>query len=780
MRDAAAEYLGMFAGLAGFFLVIRDFDGLQFEAAPVLAAAGLTLAVLWAGRACRRWLFWLLWLAGAACLARYGWTHWEAFLPEAEELAGWFLGTGTEGIPVTGIMTAAAVVLAFLTALLEAAGLHFLFCLLLPGALLFPPLVGGAPTLLQLLLLLGSAVSLWAIRVAKNGRRAYPKPTERSRIGRQGAFSVLAVMLAALLIGLPLSDALTPGVTDLDIQVRDRVNDWVEERYPTDQGTINKGDNPYSDRAMMQLFATRTPESVLYLKNYIGGDYYRSRFSEADESVLTRLAIEEGILAEEDWLSPEGFYYSLRSAMPDRDELHRNGLVVQNYGARGRSRPYASLALEQEKGYDEDGVVLPVALSGYPFVYLEEDSRGSVADVLDVIDGYGTLWKRYQVYCRADYTAYPEKELSRLAALVAEEPLTDLDEITSFIIATLDAHAVYTRTPGSAPFNKDIIEWFLFDSGKGYCQQYAATAAMMYRMYGIPARYVAGYRVDPASFFSLGLSSAYNLAVASVTDRSAHAWVEIWLEDCGWTPVEVTPDENGYFHPVYPGFGEETLQEIREEHGWTESLAAKDRPAEEPEEPEKPAEDGDEEPAEEPEDPEEPEEPAPEKDGEDTPEKPQDEEPEGGEAQPDAADELRAIGLWAARILGAAAALLLLVFGTWKRSRCRAARLEKMDAVAVWRRIAAMTRAAGLLPGEDPEGRGFPALAAEAAGGGEDLAVRLEKARETALCRAFSEKGPAPEAEEEAREACRAYGAALYEGLSPLRKFLFRWIYAFV
>ena len=91
-----------------------------------------------------------------------------------------------------------------------------------------------------------------------------------------------------------------------------------------------------------------------------------------------------------------------------------------------------------------------------------------------------------------------------------------------------------------------------------------------------------------------------------------------------------------------------------------------------------------------------------------------------------------------------------------------------------------MTRAAGLLPGEDPEGRGFPALAAEAAGGGEDLAVRLEKARETALCRAFSEKGPAPEAEEEAREACRAYGAALYESLSPLRKFLFRWIYAFV
>ena len=158
----------------------------------------------------------------------------------------------------------------------------------------------------------------------------------------------------------------------------------------------------------------------------------------------------------------------------------------------------------------------------------------------------------------------------------------------------------------------------------------------------------------------------------------------------------------------------------------------------------------------------------------------QDEEPEGGEAQPDAADELRAIGLWAARILGAAAALLLLVFGTWKRSRYRAAKLERMDAAAVWRRIAAMTRAAGLLPGEDPEGRGFPALAAEAAGGGEDLAVRLEKARETALCRAFSEKGPAPEAEEEAREACRAYGAALYEGLSPLRKFLFRWIYAFV
>ena len=53
---------------------------------------------------------------------------------------------------------------------------------------------------------------------------------------------------------------------------------------------------------------------------------------------------------------------------------------------------------------------------------------------------------------------------------------------------------------------------------------------MMFRAYGIPARYTVGY-------------SAYanREATTIVKASSAHAWVEVYVAGLGWVPVEVTP-----------------------------------------------------------------------------------------------------------------------------------------------------------------------------------------------------------------------------------------------
>lgn len=89
----------------------------------------------------------------------------------------------------------------------------------------------------------------------------------------------------------------------------------------------------------------------------------------------------------------------------------------------------------------------------------------------------------------------------------------------------------------SAPVNRDIVEYFLFENRQGYCQHYASAAALLYRLYGIPARYVSGYRIQPSDF----KEQEDGTWKAEVTDLSAHAWVEILLDDYGWMPVEVTP-----------------------------------------------------------------------------------------------------------------------------------------------------------------------------------------------------------------------------------------------
>ncbi len=155
------------------------------------------------------------------------------------------------------------------------------------------------------------------------------------------------------------------------------------------------------------------------------------------------------------------------------------------------------------------------------------------------------------------YTQAPEEMLPRLSALVAENPQESLEEITAFIAYTLQSRASYTLTPGWAPVNEDIVEYFLFENGQGYCQHFAAAATLLYRLYGIPARYASGYMVQPGDFWE-----QEGLWRAEITDESAHAWVEIFLEDYGWTPVEMTPDAEGQMKALYPGLDRAAFEKL--------------------------------------------------------------------------------------------------------------------------------------------------------------------------------------------------------------------------
>lgn len=79
--------------------------------------------------------------------------------------------------------------------------------------------------------------------------------------------------------------------------------------------------------------------------------------------------------------------------------------------------------------------------------------------------------------------------MPRLRELVQENPMPNLDEITAFILYTLHSNTTHTEKPGGFSSRSDIAESFLFDRRAGYCQHYALTATLLYRLYGVPARY---------------------------------------------------------------------------------------------------------------------------------------------------------------------------------------------------------------------------------------------------------------------------------------------------
>ena len=71
---------------------------------------------------------------------------------------------------------------------------------------------------------------------------------------------------------------------------------------------------------------------------------------------------------------------------------------------------------------------------------------------------------------------------------------------------------------------------------------------ILYRLYGIPARYVSGYMVQPSAF-SMREDGSFH---ANVTDGQAHAWVEIFQPEYGWMPVEMTPSSGANASVSYP------------------------------------------------------------------------------------------------------------------------------------------------------------------------------------------------------------------------------------
>lgn len=78
----------------------------------------------------------------------------------------------------------------------------------------------------------------------------------------------------------------------------------------------------------------------------------------------------------------------------------------------------------------------------------------------------------------------------------------------------------------------DFAIWFLTQSDTGYCVHYATAATVLLRAAGVPARYVTGYSQK------VGGEAG---AVTTITSDRAHAWVEYWDEESGWTVLDPTP-----------------------------------------------------------------------------------------------------------------------------------------------------------------------------------------------------------------------------------------------
>jgi|DewCreStandDraft_4_1066084.scaffolds.fasta_scaffold01696_23 hypothetical protein len=97
----------------------------------------------------------------------------------------------------------------------------------------------------------------------------------------------------------------------------------------------------------------------------------------------------------------------------------------------------------------------------------------------------------------------------------------------------LARHCVYDlQTPPLPKDQDDAVEYFLFESRRGYCDVFASALAVMARSLGIPARIATGFM--PGDFDE-------ERGEYVVRDRDRHSWAEIYFPGYGWQAVEATP-----------------------------------------------------------------------------------------------------------------------------------------------------------------------------------------------------------------------------------------------
>ncbi|WP_163200943.1 transglutaminaseTgpA domain-containing protein [Bifidobacterium avesanii] len=100
---------------------------------------------------------------------------------------------------------------------------------------------------------------------------------------------------------------------------------------------------------------------------------------------------------------------------------------------------------------------------------------------------------------------------------------------------------------GNGRGNLDVVDDFLV-SRSGYCTHYASALAVLGRAMGLSTRIVLGYNanatvVDPSDGSS-GRTSRFSTHY-EVQAKQLHSWTEVYIDNIGWTPFDVTPASGG-------------------------------------------------------------------------------------------------------------------------------------------------------------------------------------------------------------------------------------------
>lgn len=406
---------------------------------------------------------------------------------------------------------------------------------------LIPPLaavlaVGATPSFGAISLMALCCVGIFAGNQKEQTRREdWCRKEEVPRTGKfqlpmyaVRALAATAVSLVLLLISQGLASSWDSRVEERKLEARQMVRDtFTFMDFPessvlalpdvpgltSDPGELSNEDEiRYTGEVVAVLETDEQPEGTLYLKNYNGSQYTGHGWERQDED-----------------MEPDSYlaavWFEDAPGLPSYQELS----VQLSDSLSGDYVPYFSMT-SGTAGDETDYQCF------WPENYMRLVGQNEFQVWMAQLQAEAGMESGESIRTEA-YLGWPDT-LSRLKQICDENPQDNVEETRSFIVSWLAETCSYNLQVGSFPEDRDSIEYFLFERQEGYCQHFASAAVMMFRMYGVPARYATGLAVSESLFHEAEQGTVYT---AQPTDRCAHAWVEIYQEEYGWIPVEVTP-----------------------------------------------------------------------------------------------------------------------------------------------------------------------------------------------------------------------------------------------
>lgn len=312
----------------------------------------------------------------------------------------------------------------------------------------------------------------------------------------------------------------------------------------------------FTGKKVLEIKSNKPPVTSVYIKGFYGTDYENGNWR-YDDSAFRKACREAGKSAEE--MAQQIFqmpyekwneYYNL--SMDITYEIIYTGTTGDVAYV-----PYASDYASLDENYTLMGDYLLKKSIWDSSITVNSINAGMqlsdwrYVDIGEENEFFNTLSEAY-LQVPEEAKIFLEQATSEIDAAMSENTLSDAyssiyrepsendhrirygEKVASYLASQM----YYSLKLDELPAGTDPIEYALTESHEGYCMHFASAATLLLRQGGVPARYVSGYTIDRSAFQYNAETGIYT---AEVGDYMAHAWVEIYLENIGWVPLEVTP-----------------------------------------------------------------------------------------------------------------------------------------------------------------------------------------------------------------------------------------------